>query len=58
MRSNATLFYAGIIMVFAGLILRFAWPSGGVGVALGYGITLVGIVLFVVVIRRGRASPE
>jgi hypothetical protein len=54
MRSNAALFYAGIAMASAGLALRFAWPRGWVGVGLGYGLTLFGVLLFLLVIRRGR----
>jgi hypothetical protein len=54
MRSNATLFYTGIAMVSAGLVVRFVWPGGSVGIGVGYGLTVFGVLPFVLVIRRGR----
>lgn len=58
MSSLGRWFYIAIALFFVGLGLRYGWARGWTGVTVGYGLTLVGLVLCVVVVRRARADGE
>lgn len=55
---TARLYWAAIVLAAVGLFARFAWPGGDTGAALGYGLTVLAILVVVVVVRRTRTGDD